>query len=135
MVMMLNSPASGRIHYELLPGAVMKPGDLIARLDLDDPDAVTRAQDYKEGFPELGPPLVLSTNVHELFKQALAAAQHIIAGAASLVIIVPVPSLINMQALLSLSQNCAYMRSHCFRERPESSSHPMMQKFHADRQG
>ncbi|KAK9799384.1 hypothetical protein WJX73_008409 [Symbiochloris irregularis] len=80
MIMVLISPAAGRIHYELMPGAVMKPGELIARLELDNPDSVTTAQPFQDGFPELGPPLVSSTNVNELFKQAFSAAQSIIAG-------------------------------------------------------
>ena len=80
MIMPLMSPAAGRIRYELLPGAVMKPGDLIGTLELDDPASVTKAQPFEEGFPELGPPLVLSTSISELFKQALTGAQMILAG-------------------------------------------------------
>lgn len=80
MIMLLMSPAAGHIRYELLPGAVLKPGDLIARLELDDPASVTKAQPFEEGFPDLGPPLVLSTSISELFKQALAGAQMILAG-------------------------------------------------------
>lgn len=80
MIMPLLSPAAGHIHYELLPGAIMKTGDLIARLDLDDPASVTKAQPFSGNFPDLGPPLVFSSTVNDVFKQAHTAAQMIMAG-------------------------------------------------------
>lgn len=80
MLLTVLSPAAGHVHYKLLPGAVMKAGDLIARLDLDDPASITQAQPFKEGFPEMGPPLVFSSTVNDRFKQALNAAQMIIQG-------------------------------------------------------
>lgn len=80
MVMPLLTPAAGKIHYELLPGAIMKAGDLIARLELDDPAAVTRAQPFTGSFPDMGPPLVYSSNTSITFKQNLDAAQMIMAG-------------------------------------------------------
>ena len=80
MIMPLLSPAPGKITYELLPGAIMKSGDLIARLDLDDPDSVTQAQPFEGDFPELGQPQVHSNTVDFRFKQAHLAAQMIMAG-------------------------------------------------------
>jgi acetyl-CoA carboxylase/biotin carboxylase 1 len=41
MLMPLLSPAAGRIAFQLPEGAVLSAGDLIARLDLDDANAVT----------------------------------------------------------------------------------------------
>lgn len=39
MVMTLLAPASGKVHYQQLEGAALSSGDLIARLDLDNPEA------------------------------------------------------------------------------------------------
>ena len=60
---------------------MINSGDLIARLELDDPGAVTAAVPYPGGFPELGPPLVHSQGVDHRFKEAYAAAKMIMAGA------------------------------------------------------
>ena len=59
---------------------MINSGDLIARLELDDPGAVTAAVPYPGGFPELGPPLVHSQGVDHRFKEAYAAAKMIMAG-------------------------------------------------------
>ena len=80
MLMPLLSPASGKIHFQLPEGAVLVSGDLIARLDLDDCNAVTAAQPYPGGFPELGPPLVHSQGVDYRFKEAYSAAKMILEG-------------------------------------------------------
>jgi hypothetical protein len=68
-------------------GSVINSGDLIARLELDDPGAVTAAVPYPGGFPELGPPLVHSQGVDHRFKEAYAAAKMIMAGAAAALLI------------------------------------------------
>ena len=62
----------------------MNPGDLIATLDLDDPEAVTRAEPYAGGFPDLGPPQVYSSGVEFRFKQSLRDAKMILAGKSKL---------------------------------------------------
>ena len=80
MLMPLLTPASGRINFQLPEGAVLVSGDLIARLDLDDSNAVTAAQPYPGGFPELGPPLVHSQGVDYRFKEAYSAAKMILEG-------------------------------------------------------
>jgi len=67
-------------------GSVINSGDLIARLELDDPGAVTAAVPYPGGFPELGPPLVHSQGVDHRFKEAYAAAKMIMAGAAAVLL-------------------------------------------------
>jgi acetyl-CoA carboxylase/biotin carboxylase 1 len=81
MLMPLLTPASGKIHFQLPEGAVLISGDLIARLELDDCNAVTTAQPYPGGFPELGPPLVHSQGVDYRFKEAYSAAKMILEGA------------------------------------------------------
>ena len=42
MMMALLAPASGAVHFQLPEGSVLTPGQLIARLDLDDPAAVRK---------------------------------------------------------------------------------------------
>lgn len=39
MMMLVMAPADGIVQYEMLEGSVLNAGDLIARLDLDDPAA------------------------------------------------------------------------------------------------
>ncbi|KAG7249269.1 hypothetical protein CRUP_007736 [Coryphaenoides rupestris] len=40
MVMALTVPESGRIHFVKRPGAVLVPGCVVARIDLDDPSSI-----------------------------------------------------------------------------------------------
>ena len=58
----------------------MNPGDLIASLELDDGEAVTKAEPYGGGFPDLGPPQVYSSGVDHRFKRSLRDARMILAG-------------------------------------------------------
>nr|CAD7399573.1 unnamed protein product [Timema poppensis] len=60
MVMTLTANESGTLFYVKRPGAVLDAGSLIAHLELDDASLVTRAQEYKDKFPEFetsGPPI------------------------------------------------------------------------------
>ena len=80
MIMPLLAPAAGHLRPQLLGGAIMKAGDLIARLDLDDPAATSKAQPFTGAFPDLGPPIVFSAGVDVKFSNALNAANMIMAG-------------------------------------------------------
>ncbi|XP_051124639.1 acetyl-CoA carboxylase 1-like [Andrographis paniculata] len=80
MCMPLRSPASGRIHFTMSEGQAMQAGALIARLDLDDPSAVRKAEPFHGGFPILGPPTAISDKVHQRCAASLNAARMIIAG-------------------------------------------------------
>ncbi|MPC07509.1 Acetyl-CoA carboxylase [Portunus trituberculatus] len=51
MVMALTVTESGCVYHLKRPGAVLNAGDIIARMDLDDPSLVTKAQLYTESFP------------------------------------------------------------------------------------
>lgn len=42
MMMTLLTPAAGVVHFQLPEGSVLVPGQLIARLDLENPAAVRR---------------------------------------------------------------------------------------------
>lgn len=55
-------------------------GDLIARLELDDPSAVRKAVPYEDGFPPLGPPTPMAGKVHQRCAASIHAAENILAG-------------------------------------------------------
>lgn len=52
MVMTLSASETGTLIYVKRPGAVLDAGSLIAHLELDDASLITKAQDYKGGFPD-----------------------------------------------------------------------------------
>ncbi|RZC49276.1 hypothetical protein C5167_017697 [Papaver somniferum] len=80
MCMPLLLPASGIIHFKISEGQPMQAGDLIARLDLDDPTAVRKAEPFHGSFPLLGPPTAVSGRVHQRLAASLNAARMILAG-------------------------------------------------------
>ncbi|KAG8377362.1 hypothetical protein BUALT_Bualt08G0025200 [Buddleja alternifolia] len=80
MCMPLLSPASGNIHFKMSEGQAMQAGELIARLDLDDPSAVRKAEPFHGSFPILGPPTAISGKVHQRCAASLNAARMILAG-------------------------------------------------------
>ncbi|XP_042493144.1 acetyl-CoA carboxylase 1-like [Macadamia integrifolia] len=80
MCMPLLLPASGVIHFKMSEGQAMQAGDLIARLDLDDPSAVRKAEPFNGSFPVLGPPTAVSGKVHQRCAASLNAARMILAG-------------------------------------------------------
>ena len=81
MVMTLLAPADGLVHFQQLEGSLLSAGDLIARLQLDNPAAAQQVTPYNGGFPELGPPLVHSSKVDQRFKAAFASAKNVLQGA------------------------------------------------------
>ncbi|KNA10199.1 hypothetical protein SOVF_146610, partial [Spinacia oleracea] len=80
MCMPLLSPASGVIQFKLSEGQAMQAGELIARLELDDPSAVRKAEPFRGSFPLLGPPTAISGKVHQRCAASLSAARMILAG-------------------------------------------------------
>ncbi|KAK6938183.1 Acetyl-CoA carboxylase, central domain [Dillenia turbinata] len=80
MCMPLLSPASGTIQFKMSEGQAMQAGELIARLELDDPSAVRKAEPFHGSFPILGPPTAISGKVHQRCAARLNAAQMILAG-------------------------------------------------------
>ena len=80
MVMPLLSPAAGKLIFQLPEGSILNSNDLIAQLELDSPDAVVAAEQFRGTFPELGPPQVSSHGVDHRFQQARTAAQMTLAG-------------------------------------------------------
>ncbi|KAA8538039.1 hypothetical protein F0562_027381 [Nyssa sinensis] len=80
MCMPLLSPASGVIQFKMSEGQAMQAGELIARLDLDDPSAVRKAEPFHGSFPILGPPTAISGKVHQRCAASLNAARMILSG-------------------------------------------------------
>lgn len=80
MCMPLLSPASGIIQFQMSEGQAMQAGELIARLDLDDPSAVRKAEPFSGSFPILGAPTAISGKVHQRCAASLNAARMILAG-------------------------------------------------------
>ncbi|XP_052169537.1 acetyl-CoA carboxylase 1 [Oryza glaberrima] len=80
MCMPLLLPASGVIHFVMPEGQAMQAADLIARLDLDDPSSVRRAEPFHGTFPKLGPPTAVSGKVHQKFAASVNSAHMILAG-------------------------------------------------------
>lgn len=52
MVMTLTALESGTVSFVRRAGAVLDAGSLIGHIELDDPSLVTKAQPYKESFPQ-----------------------------------------------------------------------------------
>ncbi|XP_057502237.1 acetyl-CoA carboxylase 1-like [Actinidia eriantha] len=80
MCMPLLSPASGILRFKMSEGQAMQAGELISRLDLDDPSAVRKAEPFHGSFPILGPPTAISGKVHQRCAASLNAARMILAG-------------------------------------------------------
>ncbi|XP_071722600.1 acetyl-CoA carboxylase 1-like [Rutidosis leptorrhynchoides] len=80
MCMPLLSPASGVIHFQMSEGQAMQAGELIAKIDLDDPSAVRKAEPFLGSFPLLGPPTATSGKVHLRCAASLNAARMVLAG-------------------------------------------------------
>lgn len=59
---------------------ILQAGELIARLDLDDPSAVRKAEPFHGSFPVLGPPTAISGKIHQRCAASLNAALMILAG-------------------------------------------------------
>ncbi|KAM7345539.1 acetyl-CoA carboxylase isoform 1-T1 [Cochliomyia hominivorax] len=73
MVMTLTSQEAGTVSFVRRPGAVLDAGSLLGHLELDDPSLVTKAQPYKQQFPQPeNPPVPEKLNrVHNTYKSIL----------------------------------------------------------------
>ncbi|XP_063836582.1 acetyl-CoA carboxylase isoform X2 [Ostrinia nubilalis] len=73
MVMTLSAPESGKVTWNIRPGAVLDMGTLMGTLELDDPSLVTTAVPYKGQFPmEDNPPVSEKLNhAHNKYRAIL----------------------------------------------------------------
>ncbi|KAJ8688508.1 hypothetical protein QAD02_024303 [Eretmocerus hayati] len=79
MVMSVSSNEAGSIFYVKRPGAVLEGGSLIARLELDDPSLVTRAQEFAGQFPGPSSPAV-PEKLNQLHAKYRASLENCLAG-------------------------------------------------------
>eukprot|EP00795_Rhopilema_esculentum_P005271 gene5271-420_t len=66
MVMTLNAPEKGRVHFIKCPGAVLDPGMVVARLELDAPSMVKQAQLFLGKFSLPQGPKIKGDKLHQL---------------------------------------------------------------------
>ena len=81
MIMSVYAQASGRIQHVQLGGAILASGDLVAKMILDDPNAVKTATPFEDAIPggidgSAQPP----GPVHHQFKQVVAFCMNVLRG-------------------------------------------------------
>lgn len=70
MYLTLRAPESGSISLVKPAGSALEIGDVVARLELDDPSKVRRAELFKGSLPFFGSPQALGSKPHQLFNSA-----------------------------------------------------------------
>lgn len=80
MVMPLTVSESGCVHYMKNAGAVLEPGSIVAKLELDDPSKVTQAQPYTGQFPETCGAKLKGSKLHQIFHTARENLQNVMDG-------------------------------------------------------
>ncbi|NXY89063.1 ACAC carboxylase, partial [Alcedo cyanopectus] len=71
MVMTLTAGESGCIHYVKRPGAVLDPGCVIAKLQLDDPSRVQQAELHTGTLPQIQSTALRGEKLHRIFHYVL----------------------------------------------------------------
>ncbi|XP_066465318.1 acetyl-CoA carboxylase 1 [Eleutherodactylus coqui] len=71
MVMTLTAMESGCIHYVKRPGAVLEPGCVIAKLQLDDPSRVQQAELHTGALPVIHSTILQGEKLHRVFHYVL----------------------------------------------------------------
>ncbi|XP_015432186.1 PREDICTED: acetyl-CoA carboxylase isoform X1 [Dufourea novaeangliae] len=79
MVMTVTASEAGKVFYIKRPGAILEAGTQIAKLELDDPSLVTKAQEYTGQFPETEAPAV-SEKLNHLHAKYRIGLENILAG-------------------------------------------------------
>lgn len=80
MYLNLTAPEDGRITWALSEGTAMAAGDLLARMELDDPSRVMRPVEFVGTLPVTKPPSIVGDKPHQLLRTATAAVKRIIEG-------------------------------------------------------
>ncbi|PWA19506.1 hypothetical protein CCH79_00006981 [Gambusia affinis] len=71
MVMTLTVPQSGCIHFVKRPGAVLEPGCVTARMELDDPSSIHRVELNTATLPPQQPLPMVGEKLHQVFHNVL----------------------------------------------------------------
>ncbi|XP_064837408.1 acetyl-CoA carboxylase isoform X3 [Oncorhynchus masou masou] len=80
MVMTLTALESGCIHYVKRSGAVLEPGCVIAKLQLDDPSRVQQAELYHGALPVIQAVALRGEKLHRVFHSTLDHLVHVMNG-------------------------------------------------------
>ncbi|XP_032823616.2 acetyl-CoA carboxylase 1 isoform X2 [Petromyzon marinus] len=80
MVMSMVVNESGCVHYVKRPGAVLEPGCVVAKLQLDDPTRVKQAELYTDVLPPQLMPLLHGEKLHQVFHLVLDTLYHVMNG-------------------------------------------------------
>ncbi|XP_048240447.1 acetyl-CoA carboxylase-like isoform X4 [Haliotis rufescens] len=80
MVMELRATETGCIHYVKRPAAVLDPGVIVARMQLDDPSRVQQAQLFTGTLPTPQNPALHGDRLHQVFQRARIQLENIMAG-------------------------------------------------------
>ena len=80
MIMPLVSNAAGVISFEIAEGQQVAPGQLIARIKLDDESSIKIAKPFQGKFPKMGPPMVTGDTTDQRYNEALQSLLLILAG-------------------------------------------------------
>jgi acetyl-CoA carboxylase/biotin carboxylase 1 len=83
MIMPLIASESGIIHHEKTDGAILEPGDLIARMSLDDPSAVRLSTPFRGCLPDYGEPWPTTNSQerpHLVLRDAMGTVRDVLAG-------------------------------------------------------
>ncbi|XP_023700613.2 acetyl-CoA carboxylase 1 isoform X5 [Paramormyrops kingsleyae] len=80
MVMTLTAMESGCIHYVKRAGAVLEPGCVIAKLQLDDPSRVQQAELHTGSLPQIQSLALQGEKLHRVFHSTLDHLVHIMSG-------------------------------------------------------
>ena len=80
MVMELRVTENGCVHFVKRPGAVLDAGNIVARLDLDDPSRVQQAELFTGKLPTLQNPLNHGERLHQVFQRTRTELENLLAG-------------------------------------------------------
>ena len=80
MIMPLVSSAAGVISLEIAEGQQVAPGQLIARIKLDDESSIKIAELFKGKFPSMGPPVMIGNSTDQKYNDALQSLLLVLAG-------------------------------------------------------
>jgi len=80
MIMPLVSSAAGIISLEIAEGQQVAPGQLIARIKLDDESSIKIAERFKGVFPTMGPPMIVGNSTDQKYNDSLQSLLLVLAG-------------------------------------------------------
>ena len=80
MYLNLTAPEDGKILWVLSEGSSMAAGDLLARMELDDPSRVMPSVMFEGRLPVTKPPSIVGDKPHQLLRTAIASIKRIIEG-------------------------------------------------------